>query len=133
MADRVSARRGVANAFFVSVNTVLAAALGVMSSLLNTKAGFGTIAICLVGILLSFVWWMQLRSYRDLNEAKFQVIQEMEGSLIEKPFVREAALLSNDKVGSWRSRYAELGSSERTVPWLFVGLYVALAFLAVMK
>lgn len=133
MADRVSARRGVANAFFVSVNAALAAALGVVSSMIGSEAGLGIVAICLVGILLSLVWWLQLRSYRDLNRAKFQVIQEIEERLVEKPFAREDALLAADKVDRWRSRYAELGSSERIVPWLFVCLYVALAVASVIK
>ena len=133
MADRVSARRGVANAFFVSVNAALAAALGVVSSMIGSEAGLGIVAICLVGILLSLVWWLQLRSYRDLNRAKFQVIQEIEERLVEKPFAREDALLAADKVDRWRSRYAELGSSERIVPWLFVCLYVALAVASLIK
>ena len=71
MADRVSARRATANAFFLTVNTAL---LAFVSS--GVEDVFWVVA--LAGIALSGAWWVLLKSYRDLNAAKLDVITEME-------------------------------------------------------
>jgi hypothetical protein len=36
------------------------------------------LTVALAGIILSGSWWLQLRSYRDLNHAKFAVINSVE-------------------------------------------------------
>src|SRR5687767_13699380 len=71
MADRVSARRATANAFFLTVNTALLAFV---------SSGSLTVLwlVALAGIALSATWCVLLKSYRDLNAAKFGVILEME-------------------------------------------------------
>lgn len=130
MADRVSSRRGQANAFFISANTALVAAFGFATSMASGKSPVAIVAFCGVGVLLSIVWWLQLRSYRDLNKAKFKVILELEKQLVAQPFADEESYLPKDKVKAWRGRYAELGWSERIVPSLFVILYVVLALVS---
>ena len=80
-----------------------------------------------MGVLLCAVWWLQLRSYRDLNRAKFDAILDMESKLAAQPFAREWDSLKKDPVAGWRQRYAELGFSERFVPLLFALLYVGIA------
>ncbi len=57
MADRVSARRATANAFFLTVNTALLAF--VSSRSLNALW-----LVALAGIALSATWWVLLKSYR---------------------------------------------------------------------
>lgn len=116
MADRVSARRTTANAFFLAVQSALVALLGTRS--------FTQDAIATAGILLATAWWLLLRSYRDLNRAKFQVIQQMEENLPAAIFTDEWRCLRKDGVRSWRSRYAEQGTVERIVPVVFVGVYI---------
>lgn len=123
MADRISARRLVANSFFASVNTGLVALLG-------TK-GLPWYAAS-AGIVLCVVWWALLKSYRDLNSAKFKVINAMEGRLPVKIFSDEWELLKKDKppfglsprqLRGWIAQYRELGAVERAVPWLFAIMY----------
>lgn len=133
MADRVSSRRGQANAFFVSANTALVAAFGFAASMSAVKTPIAFVAFCGVGVLLSIVWWLQLRSYRDLNKAKFKVILELEKQLVAQPFADEESHLPKDKVKGLRGRYAELGYSERIVPLLFVILYFALTAVAALQ
>jgi len=79
-------------------------------------------------------WWALLKSYRDLNSAKFDVILAMEESLPAKVFGDEWARLKRDRVKlalrrdvlrSWASQYRELGRIERTVPWVFALIYIA--------
>lgn len=125
MADRVSARRGTSNSFFLSVQTAFVAVLGLAGSNL-TKTLWASTAVALAGVALSVAWWLQLKSYRDLNRVKFEVINKIEEQLPVKIFSDEWAFLKRDSVRSWRTRYAELGMSERRVPFIFIVLHILL-------
>jgi len=123
MADRVSARRGLANQFYLSIETLL---LGVPAFLgLNSSApGLDPLRATLlaaIGVVVSAAWWLQLRSYRQLNTAKFEVILKMEVDHFHiHPFTDEWNSLKKDRVAGWRGRYAELGTIERVVPIVFL-------------
>lgn len=119
MADRVSARRATANAFFLTVNTALLAF--VSSGSLDDMLWL----VALAGIALSATWWVLLKSYRDLNAAKFRVITEMENNLEAKVFADEWKRLKENRPRGLRSRYAEFGTVERFVPLIFAALYAA--------
>ncbi len=124
MADRISARRVLANSFFATVNTGLAALLGARPFPWYVAAA---------GVVLAIVWWALLKSYRDLNAAKYRVILAMEELLPAKVFGDEWAALRGkpvefglrpSAVKSWLAQYRELGAVERVVPWVFVAIYV---------
>jgi hypothetical protein len=117
MADRISARRAAANGFFLTVISALVALLGIRSIRQDWVAAGG--------LVLAGAWWVLLRSYRDLNTAKFTVIQSMEAELPVRLFYDEWQQLKADPVKRWRSRYAELGFVERAVPLVFAGLFIA--------
>lgn len=127
MADRVSSRRGAANTFFVGAATGLVAVAGVVSGIPDATNAIVR-AIGVSGILLCLTWWLQLRSYRALNKAKFAVIQDVEKQLPVAIYTDEWKLL-DDKKAPWRERFSELGKVERFVPLLFVALYVYLIWL----
>jgi hypothetical protein len=125
MADRISARRGTANSFFLTVNTGLAALLG--SAELRWY-------VALAGVAFATTWWALLKSYRDLNTAKFEIILAMEEQLpvrvygdewdrLKRERVRFA--LRRDALASWVAQYRELGRVERVVPWVFGLIYLA--------
>lgn len=118
MADRVSARSATANAFFLTVNTALLAF--VSSGSLNVLW-----LVALAGIALSATWWVLLKSYRDLNGAKFHVITEMENKLDAKIFNEEWKRLKEKRPKGLRGRYAEFSTVERFVPLIFAALYAA--------
>jgi len=126
MADRISARRATSNSFFLTVQTALVAVLGLAAPPLAVWPWWTRLAVSVAGVALSVSWWLQLRSYRDLNRAKFNVINSMEANLPRKVFSDEWEYLKKDPVPGWRGRYAELGTVERFVPWVFAGLYVLL-------
>lgn len=126
MADRVSARRGVANAFFLSVQTAFIAAVGLAGVGRPPGRWWTALALALAGISLSAAWWLQLRSYRELNRAKFTVINTIEASLPAQVFTDEWAILTAGSAGHSRSRYRELGFSERLIPWIFALLHLVL-------
>lgn len=133
MADRVSARRAAANSFFFTMQAGLAVALGAFA--VNTGSAdepspdrFVLTLAAIAGVVIAASWWLLLRSYRDLNSAKFKVINAIEADHLPiKLFADEWQYLRKDPVKSWRQRYAELGQVERIVPVLFALLYAALA------
>jgi hypothetical protein len=116
MADRISARRATANGFFLTVQATLVALLGVK--------GIDSDWIAAAGILLSLTWFLLLRSYRDLNAAKFRVIGDIETKLPIAVFADEWKYLKEDPVKPWRPRYAELGLIERLVPVVFGAIFL---------
>lgn len=125
LADRVSARRSTANAFFLTAQSAL---ITVVTLVLGNQRPDTPVkvAVVAVGVLLSVAWWLQLRSYRDLNSAKFDVLTGIEKQLPVALFGQEQQRLKKDPVRRWRGRYAELGTSERTIPWLFAVLWMLL-------
>jgi hypothetical protein len=149
MADRVSARRAGSNTFFLTVNTALAAIVGIVSSArkppphgsLPSFDAFGLVATAIAGIVLSIVWWMLLRYYRRLNGAKWQVINKLEKELPAQPFTDEWKILhpdeptSDEKLAklSWmqrvkvRTKHREATVVEQIVPFVFMAIYLVLA------
>ncbi len=118
MADKISARRVTANTFFLTLTSALI--------LLIDKVD--DIIVSLLGIIISISWWLLLKSYRELNSAKYKVIQKMEEELPAKPFTDEWELLKEDPVKGWRKRYAELGQVEKLAPLLLGVFYLYLLF-----
>lgn len=125
MADRISARRGTANSFFLTVSTALAALLG--GEDLRWY-------VAVAGIVVAISWWALLRSYRDLNAAKFAVIVALEERLPLQIYGDEWKRLRRDParfslrpgaLGLWLRQYRELGQIERIVPWVFALIYLA--------
>jgi hypothetical protein len=116
MADRISARRAVANSFFLTVSTGLAALVG---------GGTFRWYVSAAGIVVAVSWWAVLRSYRQLNAAKFRVILAMEERLPVRVFGEEWLHLTPDGDRLTPRRYRELGRVEQIVPWVFVAIYAA--------
>lgn len=139
MADRVSARRTTANNFFLALHGSLAAVVAFLGIQPGATAAGGvgshgavpTIVIGLAGLLLCASWWLGLRSYRDLNSAKFKVITKLEEQLPAKIFTEEWQYLKRDEISWWRGRYAEQGTVERVVPFIFAALYAFAIFRSV--
>lgn len=130
MADRVSARRAVANAFFLTVNTTLVAVVGLSTTQPDSTVRFT--AVCLAGVAVSVCWWLLLRVYRRLNTAKFAVINQIEVEhLPVRPYSDEwTELMPDDEETTRRTRlgraFRELGGVERIVPIVFGLLYIVL-------
>jgi hypothetical protein len=122
MADRVSARRAGANAFFISVQSAVVATLGFLAARRPPPPDGVLLAVAGAGVLGAAVWFTLLRAYRLLNRAKFEVILELEKQLPAQIFTDEWAVLKQDPVKRWGGRYVELGSVERLAPLLFAGL-----------
>ena len=124
MADRISQRRAVTNTFFLSLNTIVFSVFGAVWA--HQPRHISTLGATLVlGVLVGecCAWWMILRSYRQLNTAKYTVIGLLEERLPASPFwAAEWTALGEGK--DWRL-YMALTHVERWVPFGFALIYVA--------
>ena len=78
------------------------------------------------GAIVSVAWVGLLASYRQLNRAKFGVLQEMEKDLPAQPFARERALYGRD-------RRRSLSQIEMAIPPCFLVLYAAIIAAAALR
>jgi hypothetical protein len=124
MADRVSARRGTTNSFFLSAQTAFVTAAGFAGARAEHTPWWVTVSVALGGILFAAAWYVQLLRYQELNRAKFQVIQEMEKDLPRAPYTREWQLMNDPRGDAQHGRFAGLGTIERRVPWVFAVLHI---------
>ena len=122
MADRVSARRHSANAFFLSGITTLT----VLNGFVGGESRILASVICSSAVLLCTVWYFALSGYRALNSAKFSVIQEMEKVLPFQMFAAEETHYKNRRANGTKSqarttmkRWRPLSRTEQYVPMLF--------------
>ncbi|GGY00863.1 RipA family octameric membrane protein [Streptomyces minutiscleroticus] len=132
MADRVSARRNLANTFFLTLNSGLVAAFGAWRS---GRSGNGLpVLLLLAGLVVLLgvcaAWWFTVRSYRQLNEGKFKVIEALEERLPARAFVA-AEWNALEKGQNWRV-YLPLVHVERWIPLTFALAYV-LGFAALVR
>lgn len=121
MADRISARRQTASSFFLSVNTALISVIGYLhlESSPQPKDSFFWI-VTTAGIALSYLWYRIIRSYRDLNSAKFKVIHEIEKHLPLSPYTAEWEAIGH---GKRSDLYLPFTHIEIGIPWIFLLLH----------
>lgn len=123
MADRISARRMLANTFFVGVHTALITAFSVL-----LKEGILTFSLIgimpfIAVVILCYVWWKIIHSYRQLNSGKFKIIHALEERLPVAPYDAEWILLG---AGLNKEKYSPLTHIENLVPLCFGFLYILL-------
>jgi len=125
MADRVSARRVLANRFYISLLTGLLALLSIIIQRIifseYQKILFSSFAI--LGLILCGLWYLNIRSYRQLNTGKFKIIHEMEKNLPFPCYDREWKLL---REGEKRPSYLQLTRIEQYVPFVMAVPYLIL-------
>ena len=121
MADRISQRRGMTNTFFLTFNTAIVAALAGFFEHVPPNV---SIAIYMAAAVMAITWAILLRSYRNLNTAKFLVIGELEKRLpAQTYYAAEWKALGEGK--DYR-KYVPLSLIETVVPIIFLAIYVYL-------
>lgn len=123
MADRISHRRAVANSFFITVNVGIFTLLaGLFEGTSETpRAVLAVATVALVG--QCFVWFWTLRSYRQLNSAKWKVVGAMERRLPARAWSDAEWVALGE--GKDPARYWPLTKVETAVPLLFGVAYLA--------
>ena len=126
MADNISERRSKTNTFFLSVNSFLLTALGISTKIdFNIDVGLWWLYVASAGgITFALTWFVLIRSYKKLNSGKFEVIHELEKKLPAAPYLKEWDIIRGEGV---KKKYQKLTNIESIVPFIFIGLYVALS------
>ena len=125
-AENVSARRIVSNRYLLTLNAALVALYGLQS------AGFGqsywTLLVPVIGIPVSLLWYLIIKSHADLNRIKFDVIHEFEQHLPAAMYKYEWQLAEEGHGKAYRA----VTTIERWIPILFVALHVVLAIMVIL-
>ena len=123
VADRMNARKELINKLFISAHAIIFTYLA--SQEIHSSV---SMLLPVFGIFLSFIWASIIRNYRVLNNAKFEVIEEMETRLPWNVFKSEW-----DKLGRGRNKktYHNISSVELKIPFLFSFLYFIFFFLSI--
>ena len=115
-------RRQEVNSFYITVNSAMAAVLGLVLGLVHYPVNFLIIGfMSIVGIILDISWIGILESYGTLNSAKMKLINLIEEQLPVPLYDLEWRIMS-DKLNS--RKYVSFTDSEKRVPKLFLCVYV---------
>lgn len=129
MADRVSARRGLANTFFLTFNSAVFTLIGA----LWTARPHATSTLLIVPVLVlmaqCLAWFWLIRSYRQLNAAKYAVVGALEERLPASPYWRAEWKALGE--GKDPARYLPLTHLEEWIPILFAVAYLS-GFIAIL-
>jgi hypothetical protein len=130
MADRISARRGLTNTFFLTLNSAVLTLFGVFWKDRPARiSDWGLALVLAVALGQTFAWWSIVRSYRQLNGAKYKVVGLLEEQLPASPYwAAEWKALKEGK--DWRV-YLPLTHVEQWVPIAFAVIYTIGFVLAV--
>lgn len=133
MTDKISERRHTMNNFFLTLNTGIISAIGIAGFFEKDKMSINKDYVFFLTISLlifCYVWYRLIRSYKDLNSAKFKVIHEIEKKLPIKPFDSEWEALARGKDSSV---YLPFSKIEKYVPITFAVLHILLTIYLWMK
>ena len=125
-AENVSARRVASNRYLLALNAALVALYGIQSA--NLGQGYWTLLIPVIGIPVSILWYMIIKSHLDLNRIKFDVIHEFEQHLPAAMYKHEWRLAEEGQGKVYRT----VTTIESWIPVLFAALHVVLAIMIIL-
>jgi hypothetical protein len=116
--ESLEERRQALHTFFMSINSLFLAAIGVVGniSLDSPAAGIGVVLLGLTGAVLSASWRQQVLSHGRVTSSKWEVINSFEDALPSRPFCAEWQALQ-------RREYRSFTDVEASVPAVFFVLY----------
>lgn len=123
MADRVSARRSLANTFFLTLNTAVFTLLGVFWKDPPKASAWLGVGPFVALLLQCLVWFWIIRSYRQLSAGKWAVVGALERRLPASPWWSAEWKALGE--GKDPTRYWPLTHVEQWVPFLFAAAYIA--------
>lgn len=126
-AEKISDRRQTANAFFVTINTALVSLISYLNFGADTPSKYYWL-VSLAGIAISYMWYRLVRSYKDLNSAKFKVIHEIEKSLPISPYDAEWEAVGK---GENSKLYLPFTHIEIFIPWVFALLHLSVLIMVI--
>ena len=119
-AENVSARRVASSRYLLTLNIALVTLYGIQSE------GFGqsywSTLVPILGILVSVLWYQIIKSHRDLNTVKFNIIHQLEEHLPVALYTHEWQLAGEGRGTS----YSAVTRIEKWIPIIFIVLHIIL-------
>lgn len=112
MANSNTEKRNNANSLFITINAAL-------FTVVTFAGDYKSILLSAIGIVVCILWLTSIRSYRQLSQVKYDIINEIEKQLPLSPFTNEWERLRLEH------NYVGLTKLEKFLPWLFLVLYAA--------
>ena len=125
-AENVSSRRVTSNRYLLTINAALVALYGLQSA--NFGQDYWTLLIPVIGIPVSLLWYLIIKSHADLNRIKFDVIHEFEQHLPAAMYRYEWELAEEGQGKAYRA----VTTIERWIPILFAVLHMVLAIMIIL-
>ena len=129
MADRISARRSLTNTFFLTLNTAIFAGVGAVLKDPHQFPSWMLIFPLIALITQCAAWFFLVRSYRQLNTAKYMVVGVLEERLPASPYWKAEWTALGE--GKDPAKYWPLTHLEQWIPLLFIATYLA-AYIAIV-
>jgi hypothetical protein len=125
--ERLVSRRQEENRFFLSVNAILVTVLSLLlrQGISDNEASLGIALLALAGVTVCGAWFSIIGSYKTLNTAKFDVINDFENQLPVRMFGAEWEAAE-------RRDYKPFTVIERRVPFIFGALHAIAAVVGLL-
>ncbi|MBV9386848.1 MAG: hypothetical protein JOZ78_10520 [Chroococcidiopsidaceae cyanobacterium CP_BM_ER_R8_30] len=133
MTDNISARRNKMNSFYTSLLSGLLAFLSLTGEKAQIAPQFRDIillAVAILGMILCFLWYVNIQSYKQLNSGKFKVIYEMEQYLPFACYDKEWNILRKDKSHGGYLNHTRI---EQYIPLALATVYLGLLIYSILS
>ena len=126
--NSTSDRSHKSNEFFLGLNAAIIGILGYAEAKSLPHPNIIFTMIPVVGISISYSWLKIIKSYSQLNRAKFKVIHKLEEKLPAALFKAEWHVLGE---GKDKSKYYRFSKIEKNIPITFILLYIIILIVIV--
>lgn len=124
LANEISKRRDQTNNFYISLSSALIALFSLIVVKLGSDYTNFIVLLPLLGLLICFTWYIHIKSYKQLNSAKFKVINKLEKQLPYAGFTEEWDILQ-------KNNYRQLTEIESYTPIIIGCVYLILLILVI--
>ncbi|MCY4414724.1 MAG: hypothetical protein OXE87_00200 [Chloroflexi bacterium] len=126
-AENVSTRRVASSRYLLTLNAALVAMYGFQYAV--PAQSYWTVLIPVIGLPVSLLWYLIIKSHADLNRVKFGVIHEFEQHLPAAMYKYEWQLADHGQGKSYRA----ITTIERWIPILFAVLHMGLGIVVTLS
>ena len=122
--DYTSKWKHIVNNYFLTINTILLAAIGLSAARDQVSMPAVTHEIVpVIGVFIAIAWWVTVRGYNDVLEAKFSILHCVEEHLPLALYKTEWEILK-----AFHKNPNRLARVDASVPLIFSALYLLVFF-----
>lgn len=118
--EQISNRRDSANKYLITLNSGFLISIAFLIENIGSQCvlKIALSGICLLGIIISIIFYFLINSYKQLNAGKFEVLHEIESKLPLDLYKREWEILGK---GNNYKKYFPFSHIEKLIP-IFLGV-----------